>query len=228
MSLYAIGDTHLSFGCAKPMDVFGGRWENYVEKLREGLSVLTDDDVCVICDDISWGMSLQQALPDFQFLDGFPGRKLLLKGNHDYWWGTRSSMESFLTANGLRTLEFLHNSCSFYGGTALCGTRGWFYEEEKGEAHDRKIMLREVGRLEASLRLAGDAPKICFLHYPPKYDDYECPELLDVMECYGVHRCIYGHIHGYGHARAFRGTHRGVSYELASADYLSFRPLRLI
>ena len=89
-------------------------------------------------------------------------------------------------------------------------------------------MLREVGRLEASLRLAGDAPKICFLHYPPKYDDYECPELLDVMERYGVHRCIYGHIHGYGHARAFRGTHRGVSYELASADYLSFRPLRLI
>ena len=228
MSLYAIGDTHLSFGTSKPMDIFGSRWTNHADKLREGFSMLSDEDICVICGDISWAMGMEEALADFRFLDELPGQKIILKGNHDYWWGTRSSMERFLMEHGICTLRFLHNNCYFFEGRALCGTRGWFYEEEKGDAHDRKIMLRELGRLEASFQAAGDAPKLCFLHYPPKFLDYECTELLDLMERYGIKRCIYGHIHGPGLAHAFRGVHRGVTYELVSADFLGFRPLKLL
>ena len=168
MALYAIGDLHLSLGMNKPMDVFGPKWANYVERIRENFSKLNDDDVIVIAGDISWGMSLEQSLPDFQFIDALPGRKILLKGNHDYWWGTASKMKKFFAEHDITTLDILYNNAFFYGGHAICGTRGWFYEEAKGEAHDRKIMLREVGRLEASLKAAGDKTKLVFLHYPPK------------------------------------------------------------
>mgnify|MGYP000602300059 CR=1 FL=1 len=154
MALYAIGDLHLSLGMNKPMDVFGPKWANYVERIRENFSKLNDDDVIVIAGDISWGMSLEQSLPDFQFIDALPGRKILLKGNHDYWWGTASKMKKFFAEHDITTLDILYNNAFFYGGHAICGTRGWFYEEARGEAHDRKIMLREVGRLETSLKAA--------------------------------------------------------------------------
>ncbi len=213
MSLYVIGDLHLSLGCDKPMDVFGGRWENYTDKITEGFSRLSEDDTCVLCGDLSWGMSLEEALPDFRFIDALPGRKILLKGNHDYWWETVSKMTAFFAAN-----------CYFYGETALCGTRGWFFEEEKGGEHDKKIMLREVGRLESSLIAAGDKEKYAFLHYPPKCRGYECREILDLLEQYAVKKCFYGHIHSAGMASAFTGEHRGTSFELISADRLMFAP----
>ena len=228
MSLYAIGDLHLSLGTDKPMDVFGGRWENYVEKIKEGFSVLNDDDLTVICGDISWGMSMDETLEDFKFIDRLPGKKIILKGNHDYWWTTATKAKKFFAENDITTIDILHNNCFKYENIALCGTRGWFYEESKGNEHNKKVMNREIMRLDASLKAAGEGEKYVFMHYPPKYYNYECPEILELLRKYDVRRCIYGHIHGYGHARAFRGTHRGVSYELASADYLSFRPLRLI
>ena len=153
MALYAIGDLHLSIGGDKPMDVFGGRWINYVEKLREGFASLGPEDVTVLCGDLSWGMSLEAAREDFLFIDRLPGRKVILKG--------------------IETIEILNNNCRWYGDTALCGTRGWFYEEERGGAHDKKIMLRELGRLETSLKCAGEREKLVFLHYPPKYACYE-------------------------------------------------------
>ena len=128
MALYAIGDTHLSLASDKPMDVFGGGWTGYVDKLKEGFQVISPEDTVVICGDVSWGMSLEEARADFAFLDALPGgRKLLLKGNHDYWWTTASKMKAFFAENGFSTLDILHNNCHFYGETALCGTRGWFF-----------------------------------------------------------------------------------------------------
>ena len=227
MALYAIGDLHLSLGSDKPMDVFGGRWSGYVDKLREGFAGLTEEDTTVLCGDLSWGMSLAETREDFLFIDRLPGRKIVLKGNHDYWWSTASAAYKFFAANGISTIEILNNNCLFYGETALCGTRGWFYEEERGSEHDRKIMLRELGRLEASLKAAGEREKIAFLHYPPKFAAYECPEILEMLGRYGVKECYYGHIHGKGCSAAFRGVKNGVKYELVSADQLMFRPLRV-
>lgn len=228
MALYAIGDLHLSLGTNKPMDVFGPKWANYVERIRENFSKLNDDDVIVIAGDISWGMSLEQSLPDFQFIDALPGRKILLKGNHDYWWGTASKMKKFFAEHDITTLDILYNNAFFYSDHAICGTRGWFYEEAKGEAHDRKIMLREVGRLEASLKAAGDKTKLVFLHYPPKYQGYECPEILALLDAYHVPLCCYGHIHSRGCRSAFQGMYHDTEFRLLSADYISFCPRRIL
>ena len=228
MSLYAIGDTHLSLASDKPMDVFGGGWTGYVDKLRDGFQIVGPEDTVVICGDVSWGMSLEEARADFAFLDGLPGgRKLLLKGNHDYWWTTASKMKRFFEENGFSTLDILHNNCRLYGDTALCGTRGWFYEEDRGE-HSAKIFNRELIRLEASLKAAGEREKLCFLHYPPLYQGYRCQEILDLLERYGVRLCCYGHLHGGSHRLAVTGRQGTVDYRLVAADYVGFRPVCIL
>ena len=227
MALYAIGDTHLSLGSDKPMDVFGGGWTGYVGKLRRGFEAVEPEDTVVLCGDISWGMSLEEAREDFAFLDGLPGRKLLMKGNHDYWWTTAQKMRRFFQENGFSTLELLHNNCAFYGDVALCGTRGWFYEEDRGE-HSAKIFNRELIRLEASLKAGGEGEKFCFLHYPPLYQGYRCQEIIDLMERYGVTRCYYGHLHGGSHRLAVSGRQGKVEYHLVAADYLGFQPEKIL
>lgn len=228
MALFAIGDTHLSLGAGKPMDVFGGAWEGYVDKLRAGFEAVGPEDTVVICGDVSWGMSLEEARADFAFLDALPGgRKLLLKGNHDYWWNTAAKMKKFFTDCGFATLDILHNNCHFYGETALCGTRGWFYEEERGE-HSAKVFNRELIRLEASLKAAGEREKLCFLHYPPVCQGYRCREITGLLERYGVRLCCYGHLHGAGRRLAVAGPVDGVEYRLVSADELNFRPKKLL
>ena len=173
-------------------------------------------------------MSLAEALPDFQFLNSLPGKKLMVKGNHDYWWTTAAKMNAFFAQNGLDTISLLHNNSAEWENLALCGTRGWFYEEARGEAHDRKIMLREVGRLETSLKAAGDRTKLVFLHYPPKYLGYECPEILDLLDAYHVPLCCYGHIHSRGGRSAFPGMYHDTEFRLLSADYISFCPRRIL
>jgi len=227
MALYTMGDLHLSLASDKPMEVFGDGWSNYVERIREGFSGLTEEDVTVLCGDLSWGMSLEESLADFRFINALPGKKLLLKGNHDYWWNTASKMKKFFVENELNTLEILHNNAAIYGDYALCGTRGWFYELDKQGTHDEKIFLRELGRLETSLQMAGDRQKICFLHYPPRYQGYECPEILELMKKYGVCACYYGHLHGVTHRRAIEGVHDGMAFSLVSADYLQFVPKKI-
>ena len=227
MALYTIGDTHLSFSSDKPMDVFGGGWEGYVDKLRLAFTTVQPEDTVVLCGDLSWGMSLEEAREDFAFLNALPGRKLLMKGNHDYWWTTANKMRKFFEENGFTTFDILHNNCHFYGDIALCGTRGWFYEEDRGE-HSAKIFNRELIRLEASLKAAGDKEKYCFLHYPPIYQGYRCQEIIDLLERYGVTRCCYGHLHGGSHRLAITGLQGTVDYSLVSADYLGFRPKLLL
>ena len=228
MALYAIGDPHLSLGCDKPMDAFGGAWEGYVDKLRAGFAVLNAEDTVVLCGDLSWGMSLEEAREDFAFLDALPGgRKLLLKGNHDSWWTTAAKMGRFFQENGFTTLDILHNNCHLYGEAALCGTRGWFYEEDRGE-HSAKIFNRELIRLEASLKAAGEREKLCFLHYPPLYQGYRCQEIIDLLKKYAVKLCCYGHLHGGSHRLAVTGQCGAVEYRLIAADYIGFRPVKLL
>ena len=224
MALFVIGDTHLSLSASKPMDVFGGGWEGYVDKLRAGFSAVGPEDTVVLCGDLSWGMSLAEAREDFAFLDALPGaRKLLLKGNHDYWWNTAAKMNRFFAENGFSTLHILHNNCYEYGDYALCGTRGWFYEE----TGDQKVFKRELIRLEASLKAAGERPRLCFLHYPPLYQGYSCPEIIALLERYEVRLCCYGHLHGGSHRLAVEGMRGGVEYRLVSADYVGFRPQKI-
>lgn len=229
MSLFAIGDLHLSLNGEKPMDVFGGRWQDYTNKIKKGFeAVVSENDVTVLCGDLTWGMDLDGAKEDFLFIDALPGKKIILKGNHDYWWSTASAAKKFFAENDIRTIDVLHNNFFEYGDAAICGTRGWFYEEEKGGEHDRKILARECLRLEASLKAAGDRDKYVFLHYPPKYLGYECPEILKLLKDYDVKMCCFGHIHSKGCASAFCGELNGTAFKLVSADYLDFVPAKII
>ncbi len=228
MAVFVIGDLHLSLDAEKNMEVFAG-WENYVERLeRHWRETVLEEDTVVLLGDTSWGMSLPEALRDFQFLEALPGRKLLVKGNHDYWWTTRAKMEAFFQQNALESLSILHNQAVQAEGLILCGSRGWF--SPKGDTHDRKILLREAARLEMSLRdqpaLSGE--RIAFLHYPPVYADTVLPEIIDVLFRCGVRRCFYGHIHSAGCAGALNGPFAEIDFRLVSADFLRFRPLKIM
>ncbi len=228
MALYAIGDLHLAFSTDKPMDVFGGAWAGYVDKLRAGLARIGPEDTTVILGDVCWALDLAQAREDFAFVAAIPGRKLILKGNHDYWWTTAAKFYRFCADNGWDDLFLLHNNCYAYGGFALCGTRGWFYEEDKEGTHDEKVFRRELIRLETSLKAAGDMPKLCFLHYPPRYRGYTFPEILALLKQYRVAACYYGHLHSDSHKLAVEGDFDGTHFQLLSADYINFTPVKIL
>ena len=224
MALYAIGDLHLCLGAPKPMDVFGGNWIGYMDKLRQGMSVIRPEDTTVLLGDLSWALDLAGAQADFSFIDAIPGRKIILKGNHDYWWSTASKFYKFCGENGFSNQWILNNNHYEYDGYAICGTRGWFFEEERSGEHDEKVFKRELMRLEASLKSAGDLPKLVFLHYPPRYKGYECTEILQLLQQYDVRRCFYGHLHGASHGLAQEGLWDGVDFKLVAADKLNFVP----
>lgn len=229
MALYTIGDTHLSFGCNKPMDVFGG-WENYTDKLRENWNAtISSEDTVVIVGDISWGMSLEEAEADFAFLHALSGQKIILKGNHDYWFSTRSKVERFFTEKGFSSLSILFNNAYPYREYAICGTRGWVNEQQVKEA-DQKVILREAGRLKLSLEASKSMQKqpIAFLHYPPVYYVNECREILNLLKEYQVHKCYYGHIHGSGIHYAIDGVYEGIDFRLVSCDYTQFRLVKVL
>lgn len=228
MALFAIGDLHLCLGAQKPMDIFGGAWVGYMDKLREGMSVIGPDDTTVLLGDLSWALDLHSSCADFSWINEIPGRKIILKGNHDYWWSTAAKFYKFCNENGFSDQWILNNNHYEYNGYAICGTRGWFYEEERSGEHDEKVFKRELMRLEASLRSAGDLQKIVFLHYPPKYKGYECPEIIELMKRYGVRQCYYGHLHGASHGLAMEGQWDGIEYHLVSADRLGFKPFLVI
>ncbi len=226
MSVFAIGDLHLSLSGQKPMDVFSG-WEGYVPRLEEAWrGQVGREDTVVVAGDISWAMHLEEAADDFRFIQDLPGKKLLMKGNHDYWWSTRAKMDRFFAENGLTTLQILHNNAVTAEGLALCGSRGWLFEED--QHCDPLIVAREAGRIRRSLEAAEKgAEKILFLHYPPIYKNQVIDAYFDLMEEFGVERCFYGHLHGAAIAQAFQGTYRGVRLRLISADSMGFSPLKL-
>ena len=228
MALYAIGDLHLSLGTEKPMDVFGGAWAGYMDKLQEGISVIRPEDTTVLLGDLSWALNLSEAQKDFAWINSIPGKKIILKGNHDYWWSTAAKFEQFCSAHGFTNMQILNNNHYEYNGMAICGTRGWFFEEERSTGHDEKVFNRELLRLEASLKSAGDLPKSVFLHYPPRYKGYVCEQILDLLKTYDVRRCFYGHLHGASHGLAVEGLWDGIDFKLVAADRLNFRPFTVI
>ena len=228
MALYAIGDLHLSLSAQKPMDIFGGAWIGYMEKLKAGFSVINPEDTTVLMGDLSWALDLDGAREDFAWINDIPGRKIIVKGNHDYWWSTVAKFKSFCKTNGFSQMEILNNNHFEYAGVAICGSRGWFFEEARSNDHDEKVFKRELIRLEASLKSAGDIPKLVFLHYPPRYKGYTCDEMLEILHRYDVRQCFYGHLHGASHGLALEGQWDGIEYKLLSADRLNFQPHRII
>lgn len=226
MAIFVIGDLHLSLGGAKPMDVFPG-WQGYVQRLEENWRRLVGPgDTVVVAGDISWAMKLEDTAADFAFLESLPGQKLMLKGNHDYWWTTARKMETWFAGQGFFSLKLLHNNSYTVEGKALCGTRSWMFEP--GEPHDEKVMARELGRLRMSLDAAQQGEKVVFLHYPPVYPGASAPQVTALLQEYGVKRCFYGHLHGAAIRHAVQGVVDGVEYRLISADSLGFCPYKLL
>ncbi len=229
MSIFAIGDLHLSFGCDKPMDIFPG-WQNYVAEITKNWKAqVSDSDTVVLAGDSSWGMTLEEAAADFAYIDALPGKKIILKGNHDYWWSSRRKMEAFFENRGLSTLSILHNSfvASSSENIAICGTRGWMLEDSA--PRDQKVTAREEGRLRASLEAAKPSglEPVVFLHYPPVFGGNISGGMLDLLREYGVRRCFYGHLHGAACAQALEGPYLGIKFALISADHLKFCLKRL-
>lgn len=226
MSLFAIADLHLSLGEDKPMDIFSG-WDDYVNRLESNWKrLVTDNDTVVIAGDISWAMKLEETYEDFKFINDLPGKKIFLKGNHDYWWGTKSKIDSFLSEKELNNIAILFNNTYTCDGFAVCGTRGWFLENDTEQ--DIKVLNREVGRLAMSIEAAikTDKEPIVFLHYPPYYNGIECKEIIDVLLKYNIKKCYYGHIHGRSNFRfAFEGEYKGIDFRLISCDKVGFMPV---
>lgn len=226
MSLFAIADPHLSLGTDKPMDVFRG-WDNYVDRLTENWKKLvTEDDTVVIGGDISWAMKLYETEEDFKYLNSLPGKKLLLKGNHDYWWDTLSKINRYLEEKQFDSIRIIFNNSYEAGEYVICGTRGWLIDSQSDE--DKHILSRECGRLRLSLESAKDSDKekIVFLHYPPVYADFKSDEMISILKEYGIKKCYYGHIHGQNMIKnAFNGELDGISYRLISCDALRFTPI---
>ncbi len=226
MSLFVIADLHLSLSTDKPMDVFNG-WDNYVERLKENWNkIVRDTDTVVIAGDISWAMRITEIYNDFNFIHNLPGKKIILKGNHDYWWNSKSKMDNYIKENKLNTISFLFNNAYAVEDYAVCGTRGWYYDAETDA--DMKVLNREVGRLKKSIEdgLKLNREPIVFLHYPPVYADTPCKEILDVITEYNIKKCYYGHIHG-GNAskRAHTGDYNGINLQLIACDYVKFTPV---
>ena len=228
MALYAIGDLHLCLGAEKPMDIFGGAWTGYMEKLKEGFSIIQEQDTVVLMGDLSWALDLNEARNDFAWINRIPGRKIILKGNHDYWWSTAAKFYKFCEENAFSNQFILNNNHYEYDDWAICGTRGWFFEEERSNQQDEKVFRRELMRLETSLRSAGDLHKMVFLHYPPKYKGYTCAPILELLDKYNVRKCYYGHLHGASHSLAMEGMWDGIEYKLLSADKINFKPARIV
>lgn len=226
MSLFAIADLHLSLGEDKPMDIFSG-WDDYVNRLESNWKrLVTDNDTVVIAGDISWAMKLEETYEDFKFINDLPGKKIFLKGNHDYWWGTKSKIDSFLSEKELNNIAVLFNNTYTCDSFAVCGTRGWFLENDTEQ--DIKVLNREVGRLAMSIEAAikTDKEPIVFLHYPPYYNGIECKEIIDVLLKYNIKKCYYGHIHGRSNFRfAFEGEYKGIDFRLISCDKVGFMPV---
>lgn len=230
MALFAIADLHLPLGIDKPMDIFGKAWDNYVERLKENWqSVVAPGDTVVLPGDFSWATYIEQSEKDFDFLNELNGIKILLKGNHDYWWTTMSKLNKFVEK--YNNVSFLQNNAYMYKDTAICGTRGWTFPSASSSAEDEKIYARELQRLELSLNAAKKySPKdiIVFTHYPPIAKNVCETSFAKILEQQNVKMCVYGHLHAASHKNAVEGVINGVEYRLVSGDYVQFMPVKLM
>lgn len=224
--IFTIADLHLPLGIDKPMDVFGSRWENYVERLEKNWQdVVKPEDTVILPGDFSWATYIEEAKADFDYLENLNGKKIILKGNHDYWWTTMSKMNEFVESNGYKTVSFMHNNSFEAEGVSICGTRGWLYPGFSGYTEsDGKYFMREVLRLESSLKSAKTDEIYVFTHYPPMSGLCEGNAFTEMMKKYNVKKCFYGHLHGMSHANRIREEFDGIKYYLVASDYLGFMP----
>ncbi len=233
MAIFAIGDLHLSFQENKPMSVFGDNWEGYEEKVKTSWKKqVTENDTVILPGDFSWSMYLENCIADFDYLQDLPGKKILLKGNHDYWWSTINKMKNFVKENNFESIEFLHNNSYFSDGHIIVGTRGW---TQSNDPQDEKIVAREVIRLELSIKdgiakYGDDKPILVCLHYPPLTginNNLKSP-FIEMMKKYGIKKCIYGHLHSSAIQEAIQGEVEGIELKLVSADALNFEVIKII
>ena len=230
MAIYAISDLHLSLGIGKQMDIFGDNWVKHEEKIKKNwMSKVKNEDLVLLPGDFSWAMYLEETVRDFEFINDLPGKKILLKGNHDYWWTTLKKIRKFLEENNFKNIDFLYNNSYFFENKIIAGTRGWSEQEEKPE----KIIKRENIRLKLSLedginKYGSDKEIIVCMHYPPfnSYDEIEL-NFIKTMKQYHVKKCVYGHIHGEGKKEAKQGIIDGIDIQMVSSDYLGFDLIQL-
>lgn len=234
MNVYGISDLHLSFGVNKPMDIFGSKWKNYEEKVKENWnSVALDDDVIIIPGDISWGMTFKETVKDFEFINDLKGNKIILKGNHDYYFSTKTKVNNFLKENEFNTIKVLYNDAIDTEKYIICGTRGWGKTESKDKELEKKIIKREEGRLRISLdkgmkikrsylEKGIDKDILVAMHFPPFTGNFK-----NILEEYGVKKCIYGHLHGFAHSLVKEGMIDGVQYVMVGCDYTGFKLIKL-
>lgn len=232
MSIYTIADLHLPFGVDKPMNIFGGAWKDYTERILENwTNTVKNEDTVILPGDLSWATYLKDAYKDFEFINNLPGQKIITKGNHDYFFTTLSKMNKFIEENKFSTIKILQNNYFLVEDVLICGTRGW--DVEKKSEEDLKILNREGIRLSLSLENAKkaypDKDIFVFLHYPPFLKDRKTnPVFTDIMEKYGVKKCYYGHLHANGIKNAFEGQNNNIIFSLISADYLRFMPKKIL
>lgn len=226
MRLFAIADLHMPGGADKSMDVFGENWAGHVEKIfSDWRARVREEDTVLIPGDISWAMYLQDALPDLHEIAALPGRKVLLKGNHDYWWSSLTQVKESLQPG----MHVIQHSAVDLGSCVVCGTRGWICPGcgESLTPEDEKIFRRECIRLELSLqqavKVSAGRPVIVMMHYPPLYAQNLETGFTEILEKFPIYSVVYGHLHGKGTAIRFEGEHHGIPYMLASCDSTGFQ-----
>lgn len=228
MSVFAIADLHFSFGTDKKMDIFSG-WSNYENRIIQNWKELvSDNDTVIVPGDISWAMKLEESYDDLKRINELPGRKIFIKGNHDLWWGTKSKLEAFLREKNFDTISILFNNAYEIEDFAVCGSRGWYFDSDSD--NDKKVLLRECGRIRMSVEAAKKINKepVLFLHYPPVMRGRECEEIMAIIREEGIKRCYYGHLHGASkHNMAVTGEYKGINFNLISSDYLKFTPVKI-
>lgn len=233
MSIYVIGDLHLSFSINKPMDIFGNNWENHTEKIKlNWLQKVKEEDTVILPGDFSWATYLEDTYEDFKFLNSLPGKKIMSKGNHDYWWSTLTSMKKFLKENEFENIEFLYNNSHLVENKIIVGTRGWMNSWKSQENY--KILKRENERLILSIedgleKYGNNKEIIAFIHYPPFYKEM-VPEEIDFIKTlnkYNIRKCYYAHLHSDSHKEAIEGIINEIEFKLVSSDYLKFDLLKI-
>lgn len=231
MAIYTIADLHLSFNTNKPMNIFGTNWEDYEEKIKEDwLKKVTKEDYVILPGDFSWAMYLEETKKDFEFINQLPGKKILLKGNHDYWWTTVTNMRKFLKENNFENIDFLHNNSYEIEGKIIVGTRGWILSEEP---EDKRLTKREADRLELSIingikEYGNEKEIIAFMHYPPITKNYQNTEYIEILKKYNIKKCYYGHLHSSSIQDAAQGVIDGIEYKLVSSDGVNFKLVKII
>ncbi len=238
MSVYAMSDLHLALGVDKPMDIFGKGWSDYMQRIQTNWNnIVRDDDIVIVGGDISWAMYLDECHPDFEYIEQLNGKKIILKGNHDYWWESSAKLNNFVSTNGYGSISFLYNNSFVAEGYAICGTRGWLLpDDERFKQDDQKAYDRELIRFELSASHMTESIKtidrtlerVAVFHYPPFAKNGRFDEgLQQLLKKYSIQKCIYGHLHGKSSENAIEGEYDGIKYKLVSSDYMKFEPCNL-